>query len=162
MTASIQENKSKLCLSFWAASQLYLLRFPIHSLWTLELDFPLYFSKIGLGHVGLLDTDPLIFPDASLSLSLSLPLPLCTSFLFHAIFIFFMSYSPLPCHILLALVISKLDLCEGGSFSTAIFNSDIQLSVLILFVFYIIYVCPFVAYKGNVCRKWHIVLYSWY
>ena len=33
--------------------------------------------------------------------------------------------------ILLALVISKLDLCEGrlGRFSTAIFNSDIQLSV---------------------------------
>ena len=29
---------------------------------------------------------------------------------------------------------SKLDLCEGGSFSTTIFNSDIQLSVLYSFV----------------------------
>ena len=27
-------------------------------------------------------------------------------------------------------IISKLDLCEGGSFSTVIFNSDIQLSFL--------------------------------
>ena len=41
------------------------------------------------------------------------------------IFILFTSYSFLPCHFLLALAISKLDLCEGGSFSIAIFNSDI-------------------------------------
>ena len=49
--------------------------------------------------------------------------------------------------------ISKLDLCEGGSFSTAIFNSDIQLSVDTFSCF--ISVCPFVALlnKGNVCRK---------
>ena len=37
-------------------------------------------------------------------------------------------------------MISGLDLCEGGRFSTAIFHSDIQLSV-----------CHFV--KGNVCWK---------
>ena len=35
---------------------------------------------------------------------------------------------------------SKLDLCEGGSFSTVIFNRDIQLSVLVLLVFYIMFV----------------------
>ena len=60
------------------------------------------------------------------------------------------------------LKISKLDLCEGGSFSTAIFNSDIQLSFfLLLFVFYIcLSVCRFV--KGNVFRNSHIVLFSRY
>ena len=60
-------------------------------------------------------------------IELSLSLPLCTSFLFLVI-IFFTSYSSLPSHILLVLVISKLDLCERGSFSTAIFYSDIQQS----------------------------------
>ena len=40
---------------------------PIHSLWMLELDFPLSLSKVGLGHVSLTDTDPLTFPGASLS-----------------------------------------------------------------------------------------------
>ena len=37
---------------------------------------------------------------------------------------------------------SKLNLCEGGSFSTAIFNSDIQLSVHTFLCF--ISVCRFV------------------
>ena len=47
---------------------------------------------------------------------------------------------------------SKLDLCEWGSFSTAIFNSDIQVSFFLLLVFYIsLSVCRVV--KGNVCRK---------
>ena len=45
--------------------------------------------------------------------------------------------------------IAKLDLCEGGSYSTAIFNSDIQLSVYSCSCF--ISVCRFV--KGNVCGK---------
>ena len=40
---------------------------------------------------------------------------------------------------------SKLDLCEGGSFSTAIFISDIQLSVF-SFSSFIYSVCPFVAF----------------
>ena len=43
----------------------------------------------------------------------------------------------------------KLDLCEGGSFSTAIFNSDIQLSVYSFLLLYIcLSVCRFV--KGNI------------
>ena len=44
--------------------------------------------------------------------------------------------------------LSKLDLCEGGSFSTAIFESDMQLSLYSCSCF--ISVTPF---KGNVCRK---------
>ena len=58
-------------------------------------------------------------------------------------------------------VISKLDLCEGGSFSPAIFNSDIQLSVFLISCF--IYVCPFVAVlKATYAENLHIVLSSRY
>ena len=46
---------------------------------------------------------------------------------------------------------TKLDLCEGGSFSTVIFNSDIQLSVFPISCLICLSVCHFV--KGNVCRK---------
>ena len=46
----------------------------------------------------------------------------------------------------LKVYIPKLDLFEGGSFSTAIFDSDIHLSVYSLACF-IYYVCPFVALK---------------
>ena len=53
---------------------------------------------------------------------------------------------------LLQIAVEKLDLCEGGSFSTAIFNSDIQLRVFLLFVFYIcLSVCRFI--KGNIRRS---------
>ena len=59
-------------------------------------------------------------------------------------------------------IISKLDLCEGGSFSSAIFNSDSQLSCFSFLCF--ISLCPFVAllnYKGNICRKFtHNFVYS--
>ena len=47
------------------------------------------------------------------------------------------SYSSLLRHFLLALVISKLDLCEDGSVSKQIFTSDIQISVFLHLVFYI-------------------------
>ena len=58
-------------------------------------------------------------------------------------------------------IISKLDLCEGGTFSTAIFYSDIHLSVYFFSCF--ISACPFVdllkeTYVGNS----HIVLSSRY
>ena len=79
--------------------------FPIHSLWVLELDVCLSLSK-----VGLLVTDPLTFLGSSSSLSLHV------IFLFLVNFIFFTSYSSLPCHILLALVISKLDLVREETF----------------------------------------------
>ena len=36
------------------------------------------------------------------------------------------------------LIIPKLDLCEGGSFSTAIFNSDFQ---LVFTLFRVLYLC---------------------
>ena len=45
--------------------------------------------------------------------------------------------------------LSKLDLCEGGSFSPTIFNSDIELSVFPISCF--ISVCCFV--EGNICQK---------
>ena len=56
--------------------------------------------------------------------------------------------------------ISKLDLCEGGSFSTAIFNSDIQLSVYSIscFTYICLSVCPFC--KGDVCRKFALFCLS--
>ena len=74
------------------------------------------------------------------------------------IFILFTSYSFLPCHFLLALAISKLDLCEGGSFSTAIFNSDIQ---LIFSPFRLLYL--FVAlFKTMYAENLHVVLSSRY
>ena len=58
---------------------------------------------------------------------------------------------------------SKLDLCEGRHFSTAIFNSDIQLSLFLMFVFYIYIVCPFVALlKATCAENSHIALSSWY
>ena len=50
--------------------------FPIRSLWILELDVPVSLSKVGLGRVGLLDTDTCIFLSSPLSLSLSLSLSL--------------------------------------------------------------------------------------
>ena len=53
---------------------------------------------------------------------------------------------------------SKLDLCDGGSFSTAIFNSDIQLS---FYPFRVLY--PFVALlKATYAKNVHIVLSSRY
>ena len=57
--------------------------------------------------------------------------------------------------------ISKLDLCEGGSFSPTIFNSDIELSVFPISCF--ISVCRFV--EGNVstyAENSHIVFSSRY
>ena len=46
----------------------------------------------------------------------------------------------------------ELDLCEGGSFSPTIFNSDIELSVFPISVFDIcLSVCRFV--EGNICLK---------
>ena len=54
-------------------------------------------------------------------------------------------------------LISKLDLCGGGSFSTAIFNSDIQLSIYTCSCF--ISVCPFVALlKETFTDISHVVL----
>ena len=51
----------------------------------------------------------------------------------------------------------KLDLCEGGKFSTAVGNSDIQLSVYSFSCF--ISVCPFVAFlKATYAEHSHIVL----
>ena len=51
---------------------------------------------------------------------------------------------------------SKLDLCEGGSFSTAIFNSDIQLSVYSFLCF--VSVCPLVALlKATYAENSHTV-----
>ena len=55
------------------------------------------------------------------------------------------------------LVTSKLDLCEGGSFSTAISHSDIQLRVYSLFP--VLCLCPFVALLKAACAEnSHIVL----
>ena len=52
---------------------------------------------------------------------------------------------------------SKLDLCEGGNLSTAIFNSDFQLNVNSISCF--ISVCPFVAFlKATYAENSHIVL----
>ena len=52
-------------------------------------------------------------------------------------------------------------LCEGGSFSPAIFNSDIQVSVFPISCF--IYVCPFVALsKTTHAENSHFVLSSRY
>ena len=52
---------------------------------------------------------------------------------------------------------SKFDLCEGGSFSTSIFKSDIQLSVYSFSSF--ISVCPFAALlKATYAETWHTVL----
>ena len=60
-------------------------------------------------------------------------------------------------HILLAPIISKFDLCEGGGFPTAIFNSDIQQSVDSFSCF--ISFCPFVAlYAATYAENSHIVL----
>ena len=57
--------------------------------------------------------------------------------------------------------ISKLDLCGGGIISTAIFNSDIHLSVYTFSRF--ISVCPFVAaLKATFAENSHIVLSSRY
>ena len=56
-------------------------------------------------------------------------------------------------------IISKLDLCEGGSFSPTIFNSDIELSVFPIWCF--ISVCPFVTFsKAMFAENVHIVLSS--
>ena len=61
----------------------------------------------------------------------------------------------------LALVISKLDLCEGGSVWLAIFTSDIKLGVDHISCF--IFVCPFAAVsKATVAENVHIVLSSPY
>ena len=50
---------------------------------------------------------------------------------------------------------SKPDFCEGGSFSSAIFNSDIQLSVYSLSC--LISVCPPVALlTATYAENWHI------
>ena len=58
-------------------------------------------------------------------------------------------------------LISKLDLCEGGSFSPMIFKSDIELSVYHISCF--ISVCPFVALLKATCAEHlHIVLSSPY
>ena len=56
--------------------------------------------------------------------------------------------------------VSYLDLCEGGSFSTAIFNSDIQLSIYsILCLIICLSVCRFV--KGTVCPNFaHCFVFS--
>ena len=57
--------------------------------------------------------------------------------------------------------ISKLDLCEGGSFSHTILKSDIELSVYHISCF--ISVCPFVALsKATFAENSHIVLSSPY
>ena len=53
---------------------------------------------------------------------------------------------------------SLLKMAIGGSFSTAIFNGDIQLSVC-SFSCFISYVCPFVAlFKITYAENVHIVL----
>ena len=44
---------------------------------------------------------------------------------------------------------SKLDLCEGGSFSPTIFKSDIEINAFHILSF--ISVCRFV--EGNICQK---------
>ena len=49
---------------------------------------------------------------------------------------------------------SKLDLCEGGSFSSTIFNSDIELNVSpfrVLYLFVTLSICRCV--ECNICRK---------
>ena len=62
----------------------------------------------------------------------------------------------------LALVISKHNLCEGRSLSTTVFNSDIQLSFFFSFSWFIS-VCPFVALlKATYAENSHIVLSSRY
>ena len=54
--------------------------------------------------------------------------------------------------------ISKLDRCEGGSFSPTIFQSDIELSVYHIWCF--ISVCPFVALsKAKFAANVHIVFF---
>ena len=65
----------------------------------------------------------------------------------------------LPLYLLL--IISKLDLCEGGSFSTTILKSDIKLSVYHISCF--ISVCPSVALsKAKFAENVYIVLSSPY
>ena len=61
-------------------------------------------------------------------------------------------------HNILAPVISKLDLCEGGSFSTAIFNSDIHVKIVSSCSCFIS-VCRFVALlKATYAENSRIVL----
>ena len=52
---------------------------------------------------------------------------------------------------------SKLDLWVGGSFSNAIFNSDIQLFFLLLFVFYIS-VCPLSLFNATYAEHSETIL----
>ena len=77
------------------------------------------------------------------------------------IYLFSTSYSSLLRH-LLALVISKPDLCEDGSVSKQIFISDIQISFYHISCF--ISVCPFIrrCVEGIICRKFaqHIVCFG--
>ena len=92
------------------------------------------------------DTWPPHFPRL-ISLSPSLHIILFSHHL-----LFFTSYSSLPRHILLALVISKLDLCEGGSSSTVTFS-------YVFTPFHVNISCLFVTLlKATYADNSHIVL----